>query len=131
MTARRSLRLAGVWLAAVLAATWLVALASADLVDAVAALSAGTVAAAGFTTWVVWAAALVASSCAGWFAVAATMVVASAVRAARPDRPRVPGLDASRPARRLRGGDRRRRDRGARRRRARAPGLAPTRGALG
>jgi len=80
VTARRSLRLAGVWLAAVLAATWLVALASADLVDAVAALSAGTVAAAGFTTWVVWAAALVASSCAGWFAVAATMVVASAVR---------------------------------------------------
>lgn len=41
MNARRPLRLGGVWLAAVLAATWLVALASPDLVDAVAALGPG------------------------------------------------------------------------------------------
>lgn len=89
MNARRPLRLGGVWLAAVLAATWLVALASPDLVDAVAALTAGTVAAAGFSAWLVWAAALAASVCAGWFAVASTMVVASAVRG-QPN-PTVPG----------------------------------------
>lgn len=85
-TSRSIARVGTVWLSAMAAAATLAGLATPDAIAATTTIRSGEVLRAGFDRWVVWGAAGLATLCAAWFALMATLVLGSALTGTVPAR---------------------------------------------